>query len=66
MRPVTFSSCADELSVALDCLVLGMLATESCRADTDAVCPPLVVVTLRGPYCRQPAPLLTDRGTISR
>lgn len=64
MRPVTFSSYADGLSVVLDCLALEMLATESCRADIDVEDPPLVVVTLRGLCHRQPS--LIDRDTISR
>lgn len=62
MRPVTFSNCADELSAVLDCLALGTLATESYRVDTGVGDQLPVVVTLRDPSRRQPAPSLTDTG----
>lgn len=66
MRPVTFSNCADELSVVPDCSALGTLATESCRADTDVGDRRPVVATRQDPFHRRPAPLLADTDTISR
>lgn len=65
MRLVTFSSCVDGLSVVADCLAPEMLATESCRVDTDVGDPPLVVVTLQGPY-RWLVPSPIDKDTISK
>lgn len=68
MRPVTFSSCADEPSVVPDYSALETLVTESCRANIDVGDPPPVVVTLQDPYHQRwpPVPSPIDKGTISR